>query len=95
MPAVRKGKKHNTIRLGKRDIEPGLLTFINASDGNDQTKVMVTRVSYCLACQITYADAKDEGLTTPGEVVAVLTKFYPNIKPDSIVTIIRFDQPTE
>ncbi len=85
--AIREGHKTTTIRLGKRSISTS--TLILESD-IDSIEVQVTSIYHKKFQNLTKADAQKDGFTTLQELKTALSMFYPNIKPNAIVTLIEF-----
>jgi len=88
---IEEGWKQATIRTGKRDITPGeLLVFEGATIPDLKRTVYVHRVSYLVAQDMTDFDAQLDGAETAGEMVQALKRFYPDIGPMSLLTLIEF-----
>ena len=89
-PSLVSGWKQCTIRAGKRDIEPGLLTFISAIDPERTHLCYVHRVSFVRFGDLTLADAQKDNATTVEELQSVLKQYYPTLTDKDIVTIVEF-----
>lgn len=89
-PALKRRGKKATIRLGKRDIEPGVLTFEATNGSYADEDVEVTRVTYTFFAHLDDADAVKDGCATADELRAALKRFYPDARPSSLVTIVEF-----
>lgn len=89
-PMLERRTKRGTIRLGKRDIEPGELLLEAASGTRLAHMVDVRRVSYTTAAQLTVADASLDGYATVNELFAALRGFYPSLAGSDVVTVVEF-----
>ena len=88
---IEEGWKQATIRTGKRDITPGeLLVFESATIPDLKRTVYVHRVSYLVAQDMTDFDAQLDGVETAGEMVQARKRFYPDVGPMSLLTLIEF-----
>lgn len=87
MEAARDGHKRVTVRLGKRDIKLGALTFTSAVGTRKPIRTTVVRVRVCKQCVMPKWALG--GLTHEDEL-AVLQRFYPNITDSATVTCIEF-----
>jgi hypothetical protein len=88
---IRRGLKKATIRNGKRDIEPGPLTFETPDDVQpyESVDVDVLRVSYLAFGSLNTNDAALEGVHL-SVLKESMKMFYPDISPSNIVTLIEF-----
>jgi len=89
-PSLLAGWKQCTIRKGMRDIKPGALTF-HAPDGSLKATVNVTEVRHKKLGELTDAEAQADGAENAAHMVAAMKRFYPDIGPDSDITVILFD----
>ena len=93
-PDVGSGKKHVTIRAGRRDIWPGVLRFETTSgnpvDGINYYNVDVCRVTVALVRDLKKADAQLDGFKNVDALLVGLQRFYPDMTNDSLVTIIKW-----
>src|ERR1700726_891184 len=80
-PGLKKRRKKATIRLGKRDILPGALTFEATNGSYADEEVEVIRVSYLFFAGLTDVDAAMDGCSTADELRAALKRFYPDAGP--------------
>jgi hypothetical protein len=88
---LRDGSKRCTIRAGYRDIRPGFLEFESASGSVDPYTVLVTEVRLKTAEFMTDEEANADGFLSVIELFEGLLHYYPDITPDSGVTIIFFE----
>jgi ABC-type ATPase with predicted acetyltransferase domain len=87
LPALRSGAKRTTIRKGRFDIPRGPLIL---QSGREEMCVHVTHTRHCRFDELTHDDALGEGLADLDELRAALLLHYPDLKPRSLLTIIRF-----
>jgi ABC-type ATPase with predicted acetyltransferase domain/uncharacterized protein YqfB (UPF0267 family) len=87
--AVRTGQKTTTIRIGKRQLDKGLLV-LESSVGN--ILVRVVDVVEKMFSRLNDQDAQKDGMKNLDELRETLKKFYPRLGMRSRVTIIYFDQ---
>ena len=81
--------KNITIRKGIRDIKLGKLVF--ESTKKKRIKIVnVYRVSYCQLDFVTSTELEKDGFKSPTDMLNEMKSFYPNLKPESKVTVIRF-----
>lgn len=84
------GKKKSTSRLGHRDITVGdELVFVMTEDENIMYKTVITSVKYCKYCEITEAEAFNEGYNSLDELKEALSRIY-NPSDEDIFTLIQF-----
>lgn len=89
-PALDAGVKRGTVRAGRREIELGFLRLESVS-GEKRRDVEVARVSFVRARNMSQADADMDGVKSPHELFDVLTRFYPELTGDSVLTVIEFE----
>jgi hypothetical protein len=89
-PFLVSGDKVCTIRAGKRDIEPGEMTFYTKWREAD---VMVTEVRHKKLSELTDHEAQLDGANNAAHMAECLKRFYPDIGPDSIITVVLYDKP--
>jgi hypothetical protein len=88
---IEEGWKQATIRNGKRDITPGELMMFEGATNEDVIRtVYVHRVSYFVAQDMSDFDAQLDGAETANEMIEALKRFYPDIGPMSLLTLIEF-----
>lgn len=88
---LEEGWKQATIRTGKRDITPGqIMVFEGATNANLKKEVYVHRVSYLVAQDMTDFDAQLDGAETAVDMIKALKRFYPEVGPMSLLTLIEF-----
>jgi uncharacterized protein YqfB (UPF0267 family) len=85
--AVRSGRKHTTMRLGRKWFQPGLLLF---ECDSDSLAVNVTEVLHKQFADLTENDARDDGIEHLNTLKKTLRSIYPSISNESYLTIIRF-----
>ncbi len=88
---IRLGKKHSTIRKGKREIKKGLLIL---ESGSDCQAVTVTSVKHCLFKNLTTEDAIDDGFVDLETLCGELLKIYSDLEGFHYVTIVKFSTLT-
>ena len=89
MGRIRDGTKRSTIRSGRREFAPGdSLTFWD-EDGGGLT-VVVSQVIYKNVADLTAGEAVIDGFGSLDELLGELVRIYPNLFPDSPVTVIGF-----
>jgi hypothetical protein len=84
---IREGKKRTTVRLGKRTVSTGPLTFLS---GQETFPVQVFSTTYKTVAELTLNDAVADGFESLGELLSVLRGFYPEMRDDDVVTIVHF-----
>ena len=85
---VRKGKKTSTIRPGVKALNPGLLIL---SSDRDSTTVRIVEITVKKLSELTHDDARREGMRSVRVLRESLRSIYPKLRPNSTVTVIRFD----
>jgi hypothetical protein len=88
--SVRSGTKVATVRKGRRNYALGPSSF---KAGETIIPIIITRVSYCRFDGLTDEDARLEGGQSAKELQDALKTFYPDLKDDDEVTIVRFSLP--
>jgi len=91
---IRSGEITNTIRKGRRNIEPGPLLF-TAPNGEDSEEVAVTDVEV-----IQFQDLREEHVLQNGSenisaLFGEMRRFYPELKPHSLVTVVSWNPGNE
>jgi hypothetical protein len=89
---IKNGRKTTTIRLGRRKVKTGALTFLS---GRDTLKVEVTRVEYKSVERLSQVDAQRDGFSSLEDLIRVLRSFYPDMEPGSEVTLVHFELPKD
>lgn len=89
---IKNGRKTTTIRLGRRKVKTGALTFLC---GRETLKVQVTRVEYKSVDQLSQVDAQRDGFASLEGLIGVLRSFYPDMEPASEVTLVHFELPKD
>lgn len=90
MDSVLKKEKTATCRLGARDILPGKLILQSATEETFKIRVNCTSVRLTTFDRITVAEAEAEG-HTPKSLYLAMLEFYPDMKPDDLVTYISWE----
>ncbi len=89
MEKVARGKKKSTIRSGGRaDYRRGWAAFVA---GDTQQKVYVWRLSIARLEKLNARHAEAEGYETSHQLKAALMGFYPDLLPESLMTIVDFE----
>jgi hypothetical protein len=92
---IKSGLRKVTFRLGARNISLGKLNILDAENESDSIVVEVSSVSVKKFDEIDTDDVK--GISVPGfrlsELIKTMHQIYPQIKPDSEVTIVEFSIP--
>lgn len=83
------GQKHSTIRLGRRPFSPGDRLYL-VDEANQVITTTITSVSYKRLIDLTDQQAERDGFQSLRELIEALYKIYPDISPDSDLTIIEF-----
>lgn len=92
-PNVLNGIITATIRIGDRPITPGNLLFIATNANYLPLLVTVDRVIHTTWLGISDHDARLAGYPDADVARDVLLTTYPEAKPDTPFTIIRFSRP--
>jgi hypothetical protein len=84
---VLRGEKTTTVRRGHRDLVlgPALLRF----GPDDFLHIAITSVTYTFANALSDADARRDGFSSRGELLAALKRHYRSFKEDDPVTIVE------
>ncbi|MCA9886319.1 MAG: ASCH domain-containing protein [Anaerolineae bacterium] len=85
--SIRSGRKHATIRQGKRRVSTGKLQF---ASNDDAIAVHVHTVRYTTFAELSNEDAVDDGFDTLADLQNTLRRFYPTIQDQSPITVIEF-----
>jgi hypothetical protein len=86
---VKMGQKHSTIRLGRRPFSPGDRLYL-VDEAKQVITTTITGVSYKRLIDLTDQQAERDGFQSLRELIEALYKIYPNITPESDLTIIEF-----
>ena len=81
--------KNTTIRNGRRDIALGPLMFESLHEKRNMI-VTVHSVEYCRVIDVRTDDIVNDGFKNHLDMIKGLQRFYPDIKADSEVTVIKF-----
>jgi len=84
------GEKTCTIRKGKRDINLGPL-LLEATEGSDTREVFVYEVRIKTLHNLTQDEAYCDGRVTTSQLKEAMKRFYPDITPEDIITVIFFE----
>lgn len=87
LDTVLSGRKRSTIRRGIRSYELGAARLVTSSASVD---VRITAVRVATMQTLDAEDVEAEGCETGGELVRVLQRFYPDLRDDEPLTVIRF-----
>jgi hypothetical protein len=90
-PPLLSGEKQCTIRAGKRDFTEGRLTF--ESKTGQVATVNVKEVRHKKLRDLTDREAQMDGALNAQDMADALKRFYPDIGPDSDITIVLYDPP--
>ena len=90
-PPLLAGEKLCTIRAGKRDFTAGPMTF--ESKSGLHATVNVTEVRHKKLSELTDREAQMDGALNAQDMADALKRFYPEIGPDSDITIVLYDPP--
>ncbi len=83
------GKKRMTVRLGVRNVRPGMIIIL-AAGGKPFARARVVSVRRKRVRDITDEEVKKEGYSDFTEFYAALRSLYPGISLDDEVTIIEW-----
>ncbi len=89
-PAVRDHQKRVTIRKGYRDVKPGPMLLESATDGFDSIEVMIGRVIFTPAGEMTDKEARQDGFRDLTDLIRGMKEYYPDFDENTEVTIIHF-----
>lgn len=85
------GLKKNTIRHGHRDIQSGRVLRFDSTGGTQEPfYVYVREIEHKTAAELTDEDARNDGAENAEILLEAMKRFYPDITPESPVTVIRF-----
>jgi len=87
LPLVRDGRKTTSIRRGHRNYPVGPGTIKTATD---EVPIIVIGVRHVRLNELTPIDANADGFSSLGELRDALDSFYPRLKHDEPMTIVRF-----
>jgi hypothetical protein len=88
------GYKTLTVRKGIRPIGPGPLIFEPVDDdGPEPVQVEVTETVIKRLRELTNQEAQVDGGGTAIDLAFGLQRFYPEINPDSVITLIYHTEP--
>lgn len=85
------GTKRSTVRKGRRGIVPGSLALEAADGGGWGVVVNVTEVRHKKLSELTDEEAQSDNAASAKELAEAMKRFYPDITPDSDITIILFN----
>lgn len=85
---IRSGRKRSTVRIGDRKIDPGALEFKSQAE---RVLVTVTRVDRKTFGELDMEDARDDGFDDFEGFKKILRQIYPDLKEDSVLTVVRFE----
>jgi len=87
--AILSGKKRATIRVGARNVRPGMIIIL-AVGGKPFAKARVVSVRRKKVREITEEETRKEGFSDFTELYAALRSHYPGLSLDDEVTIIEW-----
>jgi hypothetical protein len=87
--SIRPGQYGCDIRYGDRNIQVGPLEF-EATDGSQSTTVTVVDARKTSVAGIYTSELMLRGQNSIWDVIDGLKPFYPDINPDTIVTVILY-----
>ena len=90
LEAVLTMKKKSTVREGVLLFSPKCQLFLHSSPDTPRVPVTVIRYVSKLLKHVTLRDARDDGFSTREALILELRQYYPALKDDSVVTIVRF-----
>ncbi len=88
--AILDGKIKATIRDGWRDYRSGPV-MLCCHIKPWAVMADIVSVRHCAVWQITEEEILASGFKNRGELIKKLREFYPGIKPDSLVTVIKWN----
>jgi len=80
-------EKTSTIRFGKRPYPIGLGVL---KAGNKTISIEIENTRFCSASDLTDRDAQKDGFADLEELNQQLKRFYPEITPADLVTVVDF-----
>lgn len=89
IPLVLSDRKTSTIRAGMRQYELGNALLVS---GTREIPVWITGVRHCRVDELGEQDAYKEGYVDTEALLADVSRFYPDLGPDDIVTVIDFER---
>lgn len=84
------GDKKITIREGHRDYQPGV-AILCIMESSTYAEIDITSVQHTTLDNVTIEDLRADGFVDNNQAFEGLRLFYPDLKPDSPVTVIRWD----
>lgn len=90
LPAIRLGRKTSTIRKGRLTIDKGLLLLVTRVDTE---AVNVSELRHTQFDNLTDDDAIRDGFECLTDLRNALFKHYPDLRPNSWLTVISFQRP--
>ncbi len=94
-PSLQNGTKRVTVRLGRKDLHRGPLRFQAQGDPARTCQVHVLEVRHTRLCDLTRDDLQGYPVADPEGLAPSLARHYPDIQPESWVTYVRFEGPTQ
>jgi hypothetical protein len=88
---VEEGYKAITIREGTRDYMAGRAVLLGCDVVGWAKMAIVTSVRFTTVGGLTSAEVHDDGFSSTAAALAGLRQFYPDLKGDSPVTVIRWE----
>jgi hypothetical protein len=85
------GQKKITIRNGERDYRVGDTLALGCHLLNWCVLADITEVRYCPLEEITEEEARDDGFSSPEEMLEGMRNYYPDINYQSRVTVVRWN----
>jgi hypothetical protein len=82
--------KEITIREGERDYVPGFCVLTNI-DTNRSVGADITSVRHCKLKEVTHIECLEDNFRDHEDMYEGMKKYYPNMTPESDVTIIRWN----
>lgn len=90
LPMIRDGRKITTVRAGKRDYHIcDVYDYYNV-DETDHGYLYIICKYFTTFGELTEKVAQTDGFNSLAELKGELLQFYPDLKDDSIMTVIRF-----
>jgi hypothetical protein len=86
-------KKRITIREGHRDYTTGPV-MLGCHILSWATLRTITSVVYCTMAEVTKEEYQSDGFESRDDLLVGLKEFYPNIRWDSPVTVVRWEPQT-
>ena len=82
------GKKNTTVRLGIQIYSLGL---VELTDGSRSISRDIGRLVVTSLGRLSQQDAANDGFASTDELLQALRRFYPEITPESVITVVHFD----